>query len=96
MVRGHALMDRRAASRILEKLGRAAGQGDADEGAGDEGIVLHPHRLWHTFGARYREASGSDTETAAALWHAGLGYVSSMLGNRRTSVWRAQPCIEPQ
>ncbi len=75
MARGSAPMDRRAASRMLEKLGLAAGQGDADESPSDGAIALHPHRLRHTFGARYREASGSDTETAAALGHAGLGYV---------------------
>ncbi len=38
-------------------------------------MTLHPHQLRHTFGALYREASGSDTETAAALGHAGLQYV---------------------
>ena len=36
---------------------------------------VHAHRLRHTFGAAYRAASGSDTETAAALGHAGLQYV---------------------
>ena len=38
-------------------------------------IELHPHRLRHTFGSRHREASGSDTETAAALGHQSLKYV---------------------
>jgi integrase/recombinase XerC len=38
-------------------------------------IELHPHRLRHTFGARHREASGSDTETAQALGHQSLKYV---------------------
>lgn len=41
-----------------------------------EPIELHPHRLRHTFGALYREKSGSDTETAAALGHTGLAHVS--------------------
>ena len=40
-----------------------------------EPIYLHPHRLRHTFGALHRAHSGSDTETAAALGHAGLGHV---------------------
>ena len=75
MARGGAPMDRRAAGRMLAKLGQAAGQGDAGEGPDAGAIALHPHRLRHTFGARYREACGSDTETAAALGHAGLGYV---------------------
>ena len=38
-------------------------------------IHVHPHRLRHTFGAEYREKTGSDTETAAALGHAGLQHV---------------------
>ena len=40
-----------------------------------EPIYLHPHRLRHTFGALHRAHSGSDTETAAALGHAGLNHV---------------------
>ena len=38
-------------------------------------ISIHPHRLRHTFGAEYRDRSGSDTETASALGHASLKYV---------------------
>ncbi len=38
-------------------------------------IEIHPHRLRHTFGAEYRDKTGSDTETAAALGHTGLQYV---------------------
>ena len=40
-----------------------------------QAIELHPHKLRHTFGALHRAHSGSDTETAAALGHAGLGHV---------------------
>jgi integrase len=36
---------------------------------------LHPHRLRHTFGARHRERSHDDSETAAALGHRSTKYV---------------------
>jgi integrase len=34
-----------------------------------------PHRLRHTFGAKHREKSQSDSETAAALGHQSNKYV---------------------
>ena len=53
----------------LVKLGQEAGKHSG------EVIVVHPHRLRHTFGAEYRDKTGSDTETASALGHASLKYV---------------------
>ena len=53
----------------LVKLGQEAGKYSG------EVIIVHPHRLRHTFGAEYREKTGSDTETASALGHASLKYV---------------------
>lgn len=41
----------------------------------EQKIHMHPHRLRHSFGAEFRARTGSDTETAAALGHAGLAYV---------------------
>jgi site-specific recombinase XerD len=38
-------------------------------------LSVHPHQLRHTFGAKHREAWGSDTETAAALGHTGIQHV---------------------
>jgi integrase len=64
-------IDRKRVGRMLIKL---AAQASAS-GFVTEAFSVHPHQLRHTFGARYREASGSDTETAAALGHAGLQYV---------------------
>ncbi len=69
---------RRSVARIFEDLAKAAGEGmpvlDAD-GGNAAAVHLHPHRLRHTFGALYREASGSDTETAVALGHSSLRHV---------------------
>lgn len=63
----------------------------ADEASKHQGatrIDLHPHRLRHTFGAEYREKTGSDTETATALGHTGLGYVGRYV--RKTQDEREQ------
>ncbi len=44
-------------------------------------IEIHPHRLRHTFGAEMREKTGSDTETAALLGHAGRKHVGRYVRN---------------
>ena len=54
----------------------------------DSPLHLHPHRLRHTFGAEYREKTGSDTETATALGHAGLQHVGRYV--RRSTEEREQ------
>ena len=65
-------VDRIRIGRILARLAtRAATLPNYTGGS----FSVHAHRLRHTFGAAYRAASGSDTETAAALGHAGLQYV---------------------
>ena len=68
---------RRSVARIFEDLAKGAGEDAAlSDGDGNATPVhLHPHRLRHTFGSLYREASGSDTETAAALGHSTMRYV---------------------
>ena len=38
-------------------------------------LKIHPHQMRHTFGYEVRQRTGSDTETAALLGHAGLKYV---------------------
>lgn len=63
-------LNRRQVAKILERIADVA-----NEFRHREAIHIHPHRLRHTFGAEYRERTGSDTETAAALGHVGLGYV---------------------
>jgi len=40
-----------------------------------EEIMINPHQLRHTFAYLVRKRTGSDTETAALLGHAGLKYV---------------------
>ena len=62
-------MARQHVNRALQHLAREASKHR------DGTIALHPHRLRHTFGAEYREKTGSDTETATALGHAGLQHV---------------------
>jgi integrase/recombinase XerD len=64
-------MTRRLVYHVLEVIAEQASLGRE----ADEGIAMHPHRLRHTFGAEFRERTGSDTETAAALGHTGLAYV---------------------
>ena len=64
---GH--LDRQRIGRVLGRLGEHA------TAAMGRRVEVHPHRLRHTFGSLYREASGSDAETATALGHAGLKYV---------------------
>ncbi len=61
--------------RVGRMLARLADRAATMPGYTGESFHVHPHRLRHTFGAAYRAASGSDTETAAALGHAGLQYV---------------------
>ncbi len=67
-------LDRFGVRDMLAKLAQATGLTVMCSGKAVP-MTLHPHQLRHTFGALYREASGSDTETAAALGHAGLQYV---------------------
>lgn len=68
---GERFMSQRTVQYVLNHIADAANKGRdvADR------IVVHPHRLRHTFGAEFRARSGSDTETAAALGHTGLRYV---------------------
>jgi site-specific recombinase XerD len=63
-------LNRRHVATLLDRIAA-----QASSHAGAETIHIHPHRLRHTFGAEYRQKTGSDTETAAALGHVGLGYV---------------------
>jgi integrase/recombinase XerD len=63
-------LNRRQVAKILERIADVA-----NEFHHRDAIHIHPHRLRHTFGAEYRDRTGSDTETAAALGHVGLGYV---------------------
>jgi site-specific recombinase XerD len=48
---------------------------EANKHSKDNPIEIHPHRLRHTFGAEFREKTGSDTETQQALGHVSLKYV---------------------
>lgn len=48
---------------------------EASKHSPDNPIEIHPHRLRHTFGAEFREKSGSDTETQQALGHVSLKHV---------------------
>jgi site-specific recombinase XerD len=69
--RGDQHITRRQVANALEGIAK-----QANEEKGTDAIHIHPHRLRHTFGAEYREKTGSDTETASALGHSsGLGYV---------------------
>ena len=61
--------------RIGRMLARLATRAAAMPEYAGKAFRVHAHQLRHTFGAAYRAASGSDTETAAALGHAGLQYV---------------------
>lgn len=54
----------------------------------DGELKIHPHQLRHTFGYEMRQRTGSDTETAALLGHAGLKYVGRYV--RRTDEERAE------
>lgn len=56
--------------RAFQKLSREA----SAHLVGEE-MAIHPHQLRHTFGYEVRQRTGSDTETAALLGHAGLKYV---------------------
>ena len=67
-------LDRARVARILARLAALASAASESE-TGRAGWHVHPHQLRHTFGARYRAASGSDTETAEVLGHASLKYV---------------------
>lgn len=48
---------------------------EANKHAKDNPIKIHPHKLRHTFGAEFRDKTGSDTETQQALGHVSLKYV---------------------
>ena len=68
---GPGPLNRTQINRILWHITEEANKHRKDGDA----ISLHPHQLRHTFGSIYREKTGSDTETAAALGHASLKYV---------------------
>ena len=61
--------------RVGRMLTRLADKDFTMPGYTGDTFGVHAHRLRHTFGAAYRAASGSDTETETALGHAGLWYV---------------------
>jgi integrase/recombinase XerD len=67
-------------------LGRIAQEANKHDGTGS--LDIHPHRLRHTFGAEYRQRTGSDTETATALGHASLNYVGRYV--RKTQIEREE------
>ncbi|RZL29093.1 MAG: hypothetical protein EOP64_02280 [Sphingomonas sp.] len=71
---------------LTRRMVAKALDGIADEASKhlDEKIHMHPHRLRHTFGAEFRERTGSDTETAAALGHSGLQYVGRYARRSKT------------
>ena len=71
-------LTRRTVGLILDHIAEEASKHD-----GTGGIAIHPHRLRHTFGAEYRERTGSDTETAAALGHTSLDYVGRYVRKSR-------------
>jgi len=68
-------LTRRQVQNILNHLAQEANKHRS------EGIYIHPHRLRHTFGSEIRAKTGSDTETAAMLGHAGLKYVGRYVRN---------------
>lgn len=68
--------------RALEALANEASTHTKDK------LQIHPHRLRHTFGFEVRKRTGSDTETAALLGHAGLKYVGRYV--RRTDKEREE------
>lgn len=72
---GRGPITRRQVNKILEHIAEEASKHK------NEKINIHPHRLRHTFGAEMREKTGSDTETAALLGHAGLKYVGRYIRN---------------
>lgn len=57
-------------SRILLHIAQ-----EANKHTLDNPIKIHPHKLRHTFGAEFRDKTGSDTETQQALGHVSLKYV---------------------
>lgn len=69
--------------RAFQKLSR-----EASAHLVDEEMKIHPHQLRHTFGYEIRQRTGSDTETAALLGHAGLKYVGRYV--RATDEERAE------
>lgn len=69
LVNGHA-MHRQYINEIINTIAREASKNDPARP-----LHVSPHMLRHTFGAKHREASGSDTETAAALGHTGMAHV---------------------
>lgn len=69
--------------RIFQKLSR-----EASAHLVDGEMKIHPHQLRHTFGYEVRQRTGSDTETAALLGHAGLKYVGRYV--RKTDEERAE------
>lgn len=48
---------------------------EANKHSQDNAIHIHPHRLRHTFGAEFREKTGSDTETQQALGHVSTKFI---------------------
>ena len=66
---GNAGIARATVWHIIKRLAEHASAHSPDQ------MRVHPHRLRHTFGFEVRKRTGSDTETAALLGHAGLKYV---------------------
>jgi site-specific recombinase XerD len=48
---------------------------EAHKHSPDNLIHLHPHKLRHTFGAEFRDKTGSDTETQQALGHVSSKFI---------------------
>jgi site-specific recombinase XerD len=69
-VAGEKFLARQQVSAILKHIAD-----EANKHSKDKPIEIHPHRLRHTFGAEFRERTGSDTETQQALGHVSLKYV---------------------
>ncbi len=76
------VLGRLAVWRAFQKLSREASAHIDGE------MSIHPHQLRHTFGYEVRQRTGSDTETAALLGHAGLKYVGRYV--RKTDEERAE------
>ena len=71
-------MTRRMVAKALDAIAH-----EVHAAPGQMPLDIHPHRLRHTFGAEYRERTGSDTETAVALGHTSLEYVGRYVRKTR-------------
>jgi site-specific recombinase XerD len=72
-----SLLGRDQVFRILKHIAQ-----EANKHTLDNPVEIHPHKLRHTFGAEFRDKTGSDTETQQALGHVSLKYVGRYV--RRT------------